>query len=153
MRKANREIKSPLEIEEVLRAARVMRLALCQGEQPYVVPLNFGYADGALYFHCAHEGRKLDIIRVNPRVAFEVEAEVEIISGETPCRWTTHYRSVVGSGRAHILSADDERKRGLDVIMAHHGVYSGEYGEKDFSLATVVRIEVESMTGKKYGFD
>jgi hypothetical protein len=150
MRKHKREIKSRDEIEEILGLARVMRLALCVDDQPYVVPLNFGYRDGVLYFHCAQKGRKLDMIRRNPNVSFEVESDVEIITGELPCDWTTHFRSVIGFGKAAVVEDEAEKRLGMDVLMAHHKAKPGEYEPHNFKLATIVRVDIDEMTGKKY---
>lgn len=150
MRKKKREIKSRDEIEEILGLARVMRLALCVDDQPYVVPLNFGYRDGVVYFHCAQSGRKMEMIRRNPKVSFAVESDIEIIIGELPCEWTTHFRSVIGFGTATIVDAETEKRLGMDVLMAHHGAKPGEYEPHNFKLAAIVKIEVDEMTGKKY---
>lgn len=150
MRKKKREIKSREEIEEILGLARVMRLALCVDDQPYVVPLNFGYRDGVLYFHCAKEGRKLDMIARNPKVSFVVESDIELITGELPCDWTTHFRSVIGFGKASLVTDDDEKKLGMDVLMAHHKAKPGEYEAHNFKLAAIVKVEIDEMTGKKY---
>ncbi|MCJ7619404.1 MAG: pyridoxamine 5'-phosphate oxidase family protein, partial [Anaerolineae bacterium] len=66
MRRAEREIKDREAIEDILRRATVCRLAVCDGNVPYVVPLSFGYADNCLYFHSAREGRKIETIKANP---------------------------------------------------------------------------------------
>lgn len=150
MRKHKREIKSREEVEEVLAAARVMRLALSVDDRPYVVPLNFGYNAGAIYFHCAKEGRKLDMIRLNPQVSFEVESDVAIIEADAPCGWTTHFRSVIGFGKAVTVEDEAEKLRGMDVLMAHHGAAKGEYDKHNFDHAAIVRVDIEEMTGKKY---
>ncbi|HNU36390.1 MAG TPA: pyridoxamine 5'-phosphate oxidase family protein, partial [Methanomassiliicoccales archaeon] len=68
MRKAEREIMDQGELEEVIRRAEVCRLAMVDDGKPYIVPMNFGYRNGCLYFHCAKEGRKLDVLRENPKV-------------------------------------------------------------------------------------
>jgi nitroimidazol reductase NimA-like FMN-containing flavoprotein (pyridoxamine 5'-phosphate oxidase superfamily) len=150
VRKHKREIKSREEVEEVLGLARVMRLALSVGDMPYVVPLNFGYRDGRVYFHCAQAGRKLEMIRENSNVSFEVESDVELITGELPCEWTTHFRSVIGFGKATVVEDLEEKRLGMDVLMAHHKAKPGEYDAHNFKLAAIVRIDITEMTGKKY---
>ena len=43
MRRNEKEIKDLSVIESIIKKAKVMRLALCDGNQPYIIPLNFGY--------------------------------------------------------------------------------------------------------------
>ena len=79
MRKKEREITDIGEIEKIIRKATVCRLGLALNDVPYVVPLSFGYADKTLYLHGAKEGKKLDIIRQNNRVCFEVDVDSEVV--------------------------------------------------------------------------
>lgn len=144
------EIKDLAEIEGILARAQVLRLAMSQGDQPYLVPLCFGYANGIIYLHTGPRGHKLDILRVNPRVCFEVEDEVEPIAGQKACSWNMHYRSVVGFGNAVVVEDDAERLRGLRLVTEH---YAGP-GEHDLppdkaAKATVIRLEIASMTGRR----
>ena len=114
----------------------------------YVVPLNYGYADGALYFHSAPEGRKVDILKKNSEVCFTVVSDYELVRGEKACSWTAEYRSVIGTGKARILTEPEEKERGLAVFM---GQYSGEdYDFSDIPLNNliVIRVDIETLMGK-----
>ena len=73
MRRNEREITDPKIIEEIIHQATICRIALYDADYPYIVPLNYGYESGALYFHSAKEGKKIDLIRKNSRVCFEIE--------------------------------------------------------------------------------
>ena len=86
MRLSEREITDPAVIESVIRHAQVCRLAMARDSQPYLVPLCFGYEPGAIYLHCAREGMKLDFLRANSSVCFEISSQPEIIKGERACR-------------------------------------------------------------------
>jgi uncharacterized protein len=77
MRRTDKEIKNKDEILAIIKKATIMRLAMSDKDSPYLVPLNFGYRDESLFFHCAKEGSKLDIIRQNPKVCFEFETDVK----------------------------------------------------------------------------
>ena len=121
MRRAEREIRDPGELEDVIRRAEVCRLGMVDGGEPYIVPMNFGYRDGHLYFHCAREGRKLDVLRANPRVCFELEAGVRTVRGETACKWSTAYESVIGWGTATVLM-DEEGTGGPDGTLSRRPV-------------------------------
>ena len=152
MRRKEKEIKDRKEQEEIIRRALVCRLAMSVDDRPYVVPLCFGYRDGSLYFHCAAEGMKLDILRKNNRVCFECEVDQALAPGETPCEWGVKGQSVVGFGRALLLDDAESKKEALDLIMEHYGAEGPfAYKEKGFRKALIVKVEIETMTGKKIG--
>lgn len=111
MRRKDKQITDIKIIEEILAKADVCRIAMCDGGVPYLVPVNFGYRDRALYIHSAHEGRKMDILKKNDHVCFEVETDVEILEGDAACDWGTRYRSVIGSGRARFIEESTEKRR------------------------------------------
>ncbi len=149
MRKAEREIMDQGELEEVIRRAEVCRLAMVDDGEPYIVPMNFGYRDGCLYFHCAKEGRKLDVLRENPKVCFELEADVRLVRGESPCKWSTSYESVIGWGTADIIMDEKEVKRGLEFLMAHYTEGPFDFDPRSLSLTALIKVKVERMTGKR----
>src|SRR5512145_2887439 len=120
MRRKDREITDTAEIDAILREARVCRVALADGNGPYIVPICFGYEQGALYLHSALEGKKIDMIRSDPRCCFEVDLYDELIRGERPCSWGIRYRSVIGFGRAELLTDPNEKKHGLACIMRQY---------------------------------
>ena len=78
MRKVEREIRDQAEILAIMNEALVCRLGFSDEGTPYVVPMNFGLGENCLYLHCAREGRKLDILRKNDRVCFEMDLLREI---------------------------------------------------------------------------
>jgi hypothetical protein len=87
---------------------------------------------------------------MHDRVCVEVDADVRIVRGDTPCRWTTKYRSVIGFGRARVLEGEAETKAGLDVILAQHGGAPGEeYDGKSLRLTRVIEVDLERVTGKQ----
>ncbi len=149
MRKAEREIRDQGELEEVIRRAEVCRLAMVDDGVPYIVPMNFGYRDGAFYFHCAREGRKLEVLKKNPEVCFELEADVRLIRGEKACQWSTSYESVIGWGVAEILMEEREVRKGLEVLMSHYTEGPIDFDPRSISLTALIKVKVERMTGKR----
>ena len=152
MRKKEKEITDIEEIEKIIKKAKVCHLGLMDNDEPYIVPVNFGYDRNALYFHSALEGRKVELIKKNNKICFEIDTDVEIVSSEKPCDWTTKYRSVIGVGRAHILNSDEDKAHGLSLIMKQYS--DGEPG-LDFeklNSVLIVKIDIESITGKKSGY-
>ena len=151
MRKKDKEIKDVAAIKDILSKALVCRLALCENNQPYVVPLCFGYKDNALYLHCAGQGKKLDIIRKNNNVCFELDIDIELVKGEQPCNWGMKYKSVIGFGKAVFIEDADLKRKALDIIMRNFSGKTFEYPEQVVKNTTVIKVEIENMTGKQSG--
>ncbi|MBN2439112.1 MAG: pyridoxamine 5'-phosphate oxidase family protein [Deltaproteobacteria bacterium] len=150
MRKANREIQDKAAIRAIMEEALVCRIGLSDDGMPYVVPMNFGLGEGCLYIHCATEGRKLDILRRNDRVCFEMDLLQGIRQGQEACGWGARYESVIGFGRAVFVDGTAEKKAALDRIMEHYGA-KGPFSYPDETLArtAIIRIDIESLTGKR----
>lgn len=101
MRRADKEITSRAEIDAVVHGCVVCRLGFAVGNEPYVVPVSFGYDGRNLYFHTARTGRKIECIEANSRVCFEVERNVELIRDPgQPCEWSFAFESVIDSALA-----------------------------------------------------
>ncbi len=150
MRKAKREIGDPNAVRAIMEKASVCRIGLSDDGMPYVVPMNFGLGENCLYLHCAAEGRKLDIIRRNNRVCFEMDLLREVVRGESACGFSARYESVIGFGRAAIVEEAAEKRAALDRIMEHYGA-KGPFSYPDETLArtAVIRIDIEEVTGKR----
>ncbi|MHC4557640.1 MAG: pyridoxamine 5'-phosphate oxidase family protein [Planctomycetota bacterium] len=150
MRREEKEINNIATIEGIIRKARVCRLALSENGRPYIVPLCFGYKDNNLYFHCASEGKKLDIIKKNNNVCFEVDIDLELVKSKTACGYNMKYQSVIGFGKAELLDDIESKRKALDIIMQNYSDESFEYPvEAVKNTVTIIRVKVESMTGKK----
>jgi nitroimidazol reductase NimA-like FMN-containing flavoprotein (pyridoxamine 5'-phosphate oxidase superfamily) len=152
MRRKEREITDRTALDAIVQKALVCRLAMCDGDQPYVIPLNFGYDGNCFYMHCAREGKKIDILEKNNRVCLEIDVDHELVKGESACDWGIKAKSVIATGKAVLIEDEEGKRRALDIIMEHYGAsppYS--YREKGFHKALIIRVDVESMTGKKLG--
>jgi uncharacterized protein len=149
MRRKDCEVTDTAEIDAILREARVCRVALSDGNGPYIVPICFGYEPGTLYLHSALEGKKIEMIRSDPRCCFEVDLYDELIRGERPCSWGIRYRSVIGFGRAALLTDPEEKKHGLFCIMRQYDNGSHVFSDAEIKNVAVIRITIDSMTGKK----
>ena len=152
MRKVNQEIHDRKIIEEILSGGKILRLAINDNPAPYIVPFNYGYNNNVLYVHCAPEGKKIDLLKINSVVGFEIEHTAEIIKSEKACNWAALYRSVTGHGKVEIITEDDQKIAGLDIIMKHNG-FEGEteYGRKPLDSMIILKINIEFITGKQSG--
>jgi nitroimidazol reductase NimA-like FMN-containing flavoprotein (pyridoxamine 5'-phosphate oxidase superfamily) len=152
MRRKEKELKDIAAIEDILRRASVCRLGLCEDNRPYVVPLCFGYKENALYIHCGPEGKKLEILRKNNNVCFEVDIDHELIKAERPCDWGMKYKSVIGFGKAVFIEDIVSKHRALDVIMQQFSENAFEYSKEAIRNTTIIKVEIENMTGKQSGY-
>ncbi|MEJ5359963.1 MAG: pyridoxamine 5'-phosphate oxidase family protein [Desulfobacterales bacterium] len=149
MRRRDREIGTRQEMEAVIAAASVCRLAMSDDGRPYVVPLSFAYEGGVFYFHSAREGRKLQVLGKNPEVCIEVEDGVALKKGATPCAFGMRYRSVIAFGRAERVEGVEEKRRALERIAARYAPGSGPVDAAAAERTVVLRVRVEQMTGKR----
>lgn len=149
MRRNEKEIKDIREIEKIINKAIVCRIALCDNDKPYIVPVNFGYRDGCLYIHSAKEGKKIDILKKNNNISFEIDTDVEFVRAEEPCDCTMKYLSVIGSGKAYIVKDLEEKRKALNILVEHYLGSSHEFSYDQLDMVTIIKVEIESMTGKK----
>ena len=152
MRKKEKEITDPAAMESVIRRSMVCRLAMSEGTRPYVVPLCFGYQDRTLYFHCAREGRKIDILRKNNLVCVEFDIDQELVTAAEACKFDMKFRSVMAFGKAYLVESPEERRRGLEIIMQHYAGKAFSYPDEIVGKTMVIKVEVESVTGKQAGY-
>lgn len=114
--------------------------------------MNYGFTmeDGklTLYLHGAKRGRKLDVLRVNPKVFFSMECDVQMFEGDVACRYGTAYSSVLGAGVAHIVDDPAEKCRALSIIMKTQTGQDFDFEEKMASVVSVIRIDADYYTAK-----
>lgn len=153
MRRQDRKITEPAVIATVLDKCRTLHLGLVDDGKAYIVPLNYGWTEengrDILYAHSAAEGRKIDLIRSGADVGFEMETGVEYFDADTACGWGNRYESIIGEGRATLLSTPEEKRQALTAIMAHYSArrdYTFEDAMVD--LVQVIKIDVTALSCK-----
>ena len=149
MRRKEKEITDRAEIDAILHRATFCRLGLTDGNILYVVPLNFGYDGKCLYIHSAPEGQKIEIIRKNNYVCFQADVDVKLVDTDSAHTCSTKYQSVIGYGRASIITDDEGKIKALDILMRKHSDLQHEYPRNLLDGMVIIRIEIESMTGKR----
>jgi len=153
MKRSDREIKDRKGIETIIERADVCRIGLSDGNMPYIVPMNFGHKDNCLYFHCAKEGKKIDIIKRNNNACFEMDMDLNFLKPEgRPCGWGTKYQSVIGFGKAFIVENFEEKSMALNTITQHYGGDYYPFSKDELEKVSIIKIEILSITGKKAGY-
>jgi len=151
MRRSDKEITDKRIIETILSKSEICRIGIADTDIPYIVPLNYGYSDGTIYFHSASRGRKIDLLKRNNKVFFEIEYASEIIKGDVPCGWSTKYRSVMGSGIIEIIDDPVEIRKGLDIIISHYGSKNNLYDQANLKRVVILKLKIEKLTAKQSG--
>lgn len=153
MRRKDREVTELSEIEEILQSCKTCHVAMMDEGRPYVVPLSFGYEmkDGTLtlYFHCAVEGKKLELLKRNNRVCFEMCCEGEPLFSETPCNSGYYFSSVIGYGEAEFLEDEREKCKALNRMYFHQSGLEEVFTPKQAAGVCVFQIKSTEFTGKK----
>lgn len=150
MRRKELQIEDKDTLDAILNRAQVCRIGLCYDNIPYIVPVCFGYRDNCLYIHSAREGKKIEIIRKNNSVCFEVEVDVELLPNRLACDFAMQYQTVIGFGTAHIVEDEEQKIHALNILMDHYSEdRSHEYREKVLPKVAIIKIEIDSMTGKR----
>ena len=143
MRRSEREVRDTAFMHQVLRDAGEIYLSWNTDGAPYVLPVNFVYYEGSIYFHCAPEGRKMDLLLADARVGFATAVDIAVE------KTTTRYRSVCGYGTATVVQ-DDTLKN--DVLKAFAARFKAPcvfpVSPQKFALTRIVRIDIEALTGK-----
>ncbi len=137
---------------DILNKSKVIHLGLVDGDEPYVVPMNYGYTYEneklTIWLHGATTGRKLDVIRKNPKVFFEMECDLIPFEGDVACKYGLSYSSLMGKGIATIIEDSAEKQRALSILMKTQVDMDFEFNEKLASVVGIVKIEVSEFTAK-----
>ena len=152
MTKRERQITDPKQIEAILDASKVLHLGLAVDNEPYVVPLNYGYTmeDGkfVIYLDGAERGKKLDMLRSDPRVFFDMDCDRVPFDGVMPCQYGMVYSSIMGRGLAHIVEDVEEKKKAMTILMKTQTGKDFTFEDRLVSMVAVIRIDVAEYTAK-----
>ena len=148
-----REVTDLNEIIKILDKAMIVRIGMVDDGECYIVPMNYGYTmqDGklTLWLHGALKGRKLDVMRKNPKVFFELDCDITPFEGDIACRYGITYASVMGKGTAVITEDSEEKKQGLSLLMKTQTGKDFTFDDKMASIVSVIRIDVSEYTAKR----
>jgi nitroimidazol reductase NimA-like FMN-containing flavoprotein (pyridoxamine 5'-phosphate oxidase superfamily) len=156
MRRSEREITGINEKLAVIAQCKVCRIGLSENGHPYIVPLNFGYtwADNmlTLFFHSAHEGKKIDILQKNRNACFEMDCGHTLREGEKPCAYGFGYSSVIGFGSIEFIHEAEAKTHALNALMRHQTGKDARYSysEQELNAVAVYKMLVTAFTGRHH---
>ena len=154
MRRKDREVTDKQEIKAIIDKADACRIAFAVDNTPYIVALNHGYEwndeQPVFYFHCAHEGKKLDMMKQNSLVCLQLDVDHEFEYIEEKVYCTMNYGSIIAMGKLEQVTDEKERIKGLDLIMQQAGrPIPKEYPESSLKRTTVLRFTATELTAKQ----
>ena len=147
------EITNISEIKKILDRAMIVHIGMIDGDEPYVVPMNYGYTmeNGkiTLYLHGATKGRKLDVLRENPKVFFSMECDITAFEGNYACQYGTAYTSLMGKGNAEIIDDMEEKKKALSILMKTQTGKDFNFEDRMAAVVSVIKIPAVDYTAKR----
>ena len=152
MTKRERQVTDEEQITAILDAGKVLHLGLSVNDEPYVVPMNYGYVrEGeklVVYLHSAVRGKKLDMIQANSKVFFEIDCDRMPFEGRVPCQYGMVYSSIMGRGTATLVEDPEAKIQAMSILMKTQTGKDFTFNERLVSIVTVIRIDVQEYTAK-----
>ena len=159
MRKKSREMDAAWALEVMDKAPYITVSMTDINGMPYSVPLSLARTDErTFYFHCATEGKKLDIIQANPCVCLSAVSKCKPTVGPKDGSFTLEFKSAIAFGKAEIVTDDTEKREALRAIcqrfLPHHMDTFDAAVERSMSRTAIVRITLsEPPVGKRKQYD
>ena len=146
------QVTAPQQIRRILDTGKVLHLGLAVDNEPYVVPMNYGYVleEGklVLYLHSAVRGKKLDMVKANPRVFFSIDCDRMPFEGRVACQYGLAYSSIMGRGTATIVEDVEEKKQAMSILMKTQTGKEFTFEDRLVTIVSVIRIDVADYTAK-----
>lgn len=154
LRRRDKEVTDKSIILDIFKKGKFCHLSMVDGRRPYLITMNYGYRNNTLYFHSALEGRKIEVLRANPEVCFQVITETRLTTGEDACDdWTMKYKSVLGYGQVVFIESSEEKIEALNILMDQYTT-RGPFDFKPARLeeTAIFKVEITGLTGKMSGY-
>ena len=152
MTKREYQITDEQEIRRILDAAKVLRLGIAVDNVPHIVPMNYGYTmengELKLYLHSAVRGNKLDLLRSNPNVCFELDCDHEPFEGRVPCQYGLAYSAISGRAKAVFVEDVADKEAAMSILMKTQTGRDFAFNERLVSIVAVIRLDVTEYTAK-----
>ena len=153
VRRSDRELIQHDDKMSIIKKCKVCRIAMIEKSEPYIVPMNYGFKDNngqlTLYFHCAKEGRKLNILRVNPLVCFEIDCEGKVENIIDPCNSGYYYESIIGKGIVSEIASVKDKNEILSLIVQHQANQVFSFTEEQSKNVCILCLKVTEFSGKR----
>lgn len=152
VRRQNRILDNETRITELLHTSEYgfLAMGIDEGGYGYGIPINYAYDEetNSLYFHCATDGKKMDIMQVNNNVSFCVVGETKPLAD----KFSTLYESVIVFGNVSLNLPDDEKRKALRLLVKKYSAGYEDVGEKymdkSWGRTATFKIKIEHISAK-----
>ena len=147
-------IEEKEQIEEIIKACNTCYLGLSdENNAPYVVPMNFGYANNTIYLHAAQEGRKWNIMKVNPKacITFLLGEELAYQDEHVACSWRVKSKTVIAEGVIEFIDDYDEKEKILHILMANYSEREFKFNAPAVRNVGIFKLNIEKISSKEFG--
>ena len=151
----NRPITTLEDIEKIVAKCEIITLSMRDElNQPYAVPMNFGYQKGIFYFHSAPIGKKISCLKSNPEVAITMSTDHKLRwqSEGVACSYSMKYRSVFASGKVEFVENKDTKIAALNIIMNQYTEKTFNYNDPAVRDVCVFQVKADKLEGREYGY-
>lgn len=152
LRRHDKAIESPEQCTKILASVRTISLSMCADNEPYLITLNHGWdpEHQCLYFHSAPTGKKIDMLRKNPRIWGMAVEDLGYLDG----RCDHAYRSLMFGGTVKFLENDADKRHALEIMIRQHesdpkAVIAEQLTKTRVAGTTIARIDIDQMSGKE----
>ncbi|WP_239256248.1 pyridoxamine 5'-phosphate oxidase family protein [Listeria ilorinensis] len=160
MRRKDREVTDHSILKKIIAKSQVAHIGFFDKEFPYVVPVNYGYEwhetkQLTFYIHGARQGKKLRLLKENPRVCVQLDCEHELMeAGTRAADYSFFYQSIMAYGEAEILEEESEKLHALELLMQHTTGSSlsafDPISKKMIHGTGLIKITIQHITGKEH---
>lgn len=155
MRRKDREITDASHINDIILSCDCCRLGFIDGQGTYILPLNFGFVEQEgkriLYFHGAREGKKTELVQLQPHVGFEMDTSHKLMEADAACLYSFCYRSIIGQGNVSLVEDMDEKLKALRLIMEHYSSrHSWDFPAEAVKQLAVIKLVVTELSCKEH---
>ncbi len=152
IRRKEKEITDTDEMIKILETTQYITIAMCKDNEPYLVTLSYGYDRDrhCIYFHCAKEGKKIDILNSNNVVWGQALLDKGYVQGA--CDHL--YAATQFKGTITFIEDKEEKERALKVMIRAlddnpEKLMAEQISDKSVARVGIGRIDIEYMSGKK----
>lgn len=142
-------------MEEIIRKCKVCHLAMVDEQGlPYLLPFNFGYENGIIYFHSSATGRKIEILSKHPDVCveFSTDYELRFQSEKVGCSYTMKYRSVLAYGKVEFFADTEQKTKIMNIIMKNYAPGEFSYSQPSMKEVSCWIVRIDKLEGKINGY-
>ncbi|TKG90092.1 pyridoxamine 5'-phosphate oxidase family protein [Puteibacter caeruleilacunae] len=147
-------IENQQEIEDVIKSCKTCYIGMSDSSgQPYVLPMNFGYADDEFILHSAPTGRMIDILKENPKVCITLCDGDELcwMHEKVACSYRVKSKTIVAEGEVRFIEDFDEKEQYLHKMMKQYTDRTFKFGAPAVRNVCIFVVKPANLSAKEFG--